>query len=514
MNLVLYGPPGSGKTTVGRIAARQLGSKFVDGDAWIEARWGRPVPDYFAAGEEALFRQREAEAYRTLAAENGLVLAPGGGALLNPHLRAALECTGVLICLRASFDTLVARLENGNTPRPLLADDLRGKLAALLREREPLYRSFAIQVPTDGQAPAGVAAEATARFQDASRHTRFELGPTSALYGTGLLADLPALMADRGLHKPTIVIADEAVASLHGETICRALGAALITFPSGEANKNLASVQALYGQCVHNGLERGGSLVALGGGVAGDMVGFVAATYMRGVAWANLPTSVLALADAGLGGKVGVDLPEGKNLVGAFHPPALVVGDFDVLKSLPAIEVRCGLAEIIKAGIIGDAALFDDLAAGAMRLETAIVRAAAVKVGVVNADPYEHGERASLNLGHTIGHGVEAASGYRLRHGESVAVGMVAESRLAERLGLAEPGLAERVAGCLRRVGLPERAPGMAPGEIRAAMNSDKKKAGGRLKFALPRCPGEVVWGLEVDETDLMPILEEMTYGA
>jgi shikimate kinase/3-dehydroquinate synthase len=513
MNLVVYGPPGSGKTTVGLLAARQLGREFVDGDAWIEARWGRPVADYFSVGEEALFRAREAEAYRALAARDMLVVAPGGGALLNPHLRAALECTGVVVCLAASLDTLAARIERENTVRPLLDGDPRGKLAALLRERETLYESFATRVQTDAMPPEGVAADVVARFQAASRYTRFELGPTSALFGTGLVAELPALMAARGLRPPHVIIADRAVAALHGETLQNALGAALISFPSGEVNKNLATVQALFGGSVRAGLERGGSIIALGGGVAGDIAGFVAATYMRGVAWANLPTSVLAMADAGLGGKVGVDLPEGKNLVGAFHPPALVVSDFDLLQSLPEIEVRCGMAEIIKAAIIGDAALFEDLAAGALPLAKAIVRAAAVKVGVVNADPYEHGERASLNLGHTIGHGVEAASGYKLRHGEAVAIGLAAESRLAERLALADQGLAERVAAALRRLGLPERAPGMAPSEVRAAMNSDKKKAAGRLKFALPRCPGDVVWGVEVQEPDLMAVLEEMTRG-
>jgi shikimate kinase/3-dehydroquinate synthase len=511
MNLVLYGPPGSGKTTVGRIAARQLGRQFVDGDSWIEARWGRPVADYFSAGDETLFRSREAEAYRSLAAQDGLVVAPGGGALSNPHLRAALECTGVLVCLTATFDTLVGRLERGKTLRPLLAGDLRGKLAALLREREPLYRSFPIRVPTDGLAPDLVAAEAVNRFQAASRYTRFELGPTSALYGSGLFADLPALLADSGLRQPFVVIADDAVAALHGAAVHQVLGAPVISFPAGEANKNLATVQVLYGQCLQAGLERGGAIVVLGGGVAGDMAGFVAATFMRGVAWANLPTSVLAMADAGLGGKVGVDLPEGKNLVGAFHPPALVIADFDVLKTLPEIEVRCGLAEIIKAGLVRDAALFEDLESGSLTLEVALVRAAAVKVGVVNADPYERGERASLNLGHTIGHGLEAASGYRLRHGEAVAIGLVGESRLAERLGLAEQGLAERVAGSLRQVGLPDRAPGMAPAGIRSAMGTDKKKIGGKIKFALPRCPGQVEWGLEVGEPDLMAVLEELT---
>ncbi len=146
-----------------------------------------------------------------------------------------------------------------------------------------------------------------------------------------------------------------------------------------------------------------------------------------------------------------------------------------------------------------------------MPLDIAIVRAAAVKVGVVNADPYEHGERASLNLGHTIGHGVEAASGFRLRHGEAVAIGMVAESRLAERLGLAERGLAEDVAGAVRQAGLPDHASGEAPADIRAAMGTDKKKTGGRLKFALPRCPGQVIWGVDVNETDLMAVLDEVT---
>jgi len=328
-----------------------------------------------------------------------------------------------------------------------------------------------------------------------------------------LLADLPQLLAERGLRPPFVIIADEAVAGLPGDAVARLLDAPLITFPSGEGHKNHATVQDLSGQCLQAGLERGGSIIVLGGGVAGDMGGFVAATFMRGVSWANLPTSLLALADAGLGGKVGVDLPGGKNLVGAFHPAALVVGDFEVLKTLPEAERRCGLAEIIKAGLIRDAALFEGLAAGKLPLETAIVRAAAVKVGVVNADPYEHGERASLNLGHTIGHGVEAASGYRLRHGEAVAIGLLAETRLAERLGLAEAGLAERVAACLRQVGLPERAPGLAPGLVRTAMSSDKKKAGGRLKFALPRCPGEVVWGVEVDDANLMATLEEMTHA-
>jgi 3-dehydroquinate synthetase len=220
------------------------------------------------------------------------------------------------------------------------------------------------------------------------------------------------------------------------------------------------------------------------------------------------------MADAALGGKVGVDLAEGKNLVGAFHPPVLVAADFDTLTTLPTVEVRCGLAEIVKSGLIGDPVLFDRLAAGQMTLEAGIVRAAAVKTGIVNADPFERGERAALNLGHTIGHGVEAASGFALRHGEAIAIGLAAEARLAEQLGLAEPGLAQAIRDCLARLGLPVRCPGLAPDVISDRMRSDKKKSRGRLRFALARRVGDVVWGVELDpagEACLDRILQEIT---
>jgi 3-dehydroquinate synthase len=513
MNLIVYGPPGSGKSTVGRLAARQLGREFVDGDARLEAQWGRAIGDYFAAGDEKQFREREAEIYCALAERDDLVLAPGGGALLNPHLRARLERSGVIVCLMGSLATLAERLERSPTVRPLLAGDLRSRLSALLRERDGLYRSFALQIDTDNRPAPAIAAEAVVRFSEATGQTRFELGPSSAIYGHGLLLRLPELVAHRGLRPVSLVIADETAAALHGAAVAAALSAQVVTFPPGEASKSLSTVQALYTACAGNGLERGGTLAVLGGGVAGDMAGFVAATYMRGVTWVNLPTTVLAMADAALGGKVGVDLPEGKNMVGAFHPPSIIAADFDVLSTLPEIEVRCGLAEILKAGLIGDSGLFDALCQGAIPLERAILRAAAVKVGVVNADPYERGERASLNLGHTIGHGVEAASRYQIKHGEAVAIGLAGETLLAERIGLAESGLASRVAQGLERVGLPQRCPGLAPDAIIDAMQSDKKKVGGKLKYALPRRPGEVVWGQEVEMSLLHTVLVELTHA-
>ncbi len=510
MNLTLYGPPGAGKTTVGQLVAQALGREFVDVDVCLEARWARPVPDYFAAGEQALFRAREAQICRELAARNDLVIAAGGGALLDPHNRAALEGAGLIVCLRAAPAVLLQRIDNG-VVRPLLADDPAGKLARLLAERAPLYDSFAAQVHTDGLTAGEVAAEVAQRLATAD-HVRFELGACSALIGRGLLARLPALLAGKRLQPPYLVITDSHVGPLHGGAVAAAIGAPLTTFPAGEAHKNLDTAAGLYRACLAHNMERGGTVLALGGGVVGDVAGFVAATFMRGVAWVNLPTTVLAMADASLGGKVGVDLPEGKNLVGAFHPPSLIVADTATLDTLPPAEVRGGLAEVIKSGAIGDAALFERLEHGTIELESAIARAAAVKVGIAVSDPYERGERASLNLGHTIGHGVEVASGFRLSHGECVAIGLAAIARLSEDQGVAEAGLTNRIEACLQRAGLPIRCPGLDPAAIRAAMASDKKKARGQLNFVLPRRIGAVVWGQTVEEAALTKILEGMTH--
>ncbi len=512
MNIVLYGPPGVGKTTVGKLIAERLGREFVDGDEWIASRWDRPVPDYFS-GDEALFRAREAEACRKWSARDELVIAPGGGALLNPHSRAALEATGAIFCLTAALDTLLTRL-NGGHVRPLLSGDPAARLSALLREREPLYHSFVLQVSTDARSAESVAASVIATFRDVEGVTRFELGGCSALMGQDVLARLPELLTAKNLRPPFVVISDSEVASLHGDPVSRLLSAPLIQFAAGEAHKTLDTVRELYSGCLAHGLERGGTVLALGGGVVGDVAGFVAATFMRGVRWVNLPTTVLAMADASIGGKVGVDLPEGKNLVGAFHPPTLVVSDLDTLTTLPDPEFFSGFAEVVKAGVIGDPDLLAQIDnRRSISLSKILARAAAVKVGIVNADPYEQGERAKLNLGHTIGHGVEAASGYALRHGESISIGMVAEAHLAEAMGLAESGISRQIAFYLQNSGLPTRSVNLKPETIRALMKVDKKMAGGKLKFTLPKRIGEVVWGIEADEKLLRTVLETITHA-
>jgi 3-dehydroquinate synthase len=251
-------------------------------------------------------------------------------------------------------------------------------------------------------------------------------------------------------------------------------------------------------------VERTSTIVALGGGVTGDLAGFAAATILRGVRWVNVPTTILAMVDSSLGGKTGADLPQGKNLVGAFHPPALVLADPETLASLPEAELVSGMAEVVKHGLIADPGLFELASRPPYAdLGRIVRRGMAVKVRVIEVDPYERGVRAALNLGHTVGHAVEKVSDYKLRHGEAIAIGMVAEARLAEHLGIAESGLAETIAEALSRMALPTAIPvSMDRGAIAQAMQMDKKKAAGVVRFALPVTVGEVVTGVEVTDFD------------
>ena len=303
-----------------------------------------------------------------------------------------------------------------------------------------------------------------------------------------------------------MVVADENTKAYGAAALelLRAAGveARLTLIPAGEAHKHVDTVKGLWGEIIDAGVDRGGTLVAVGGGVVGDLVGFTAATWMRGVRWVGVPTTLLAMVDSSLGGKTGFDLPQGKNLVGAFHPPALVLADTDTLLTLPREELLGGVSESIKHGIIGDPQLFAEFEAGEAEKwdPERVARSMAVKIGTIKTDPYERGVRAALNLGHTIGHALELASGFKLRHGEAVAIGMVKEALLAEKLGIAaEPRLAKRIKTALEKAGLPTSAPSeLDRTAVSGAMRLDKKNRDGNIRFALPVKVGEVRVGVEV----------------
>jgi 3-dehydroquinate synthase len=325
------------------------------------------------------------------------------------------------------------------------------------------------------------------------------------IVGRRLLPQLGALLENGGRESPIAVVSDERVAALYAPVALEALNragqrAALVTIPEGETTKTLATVERLYRAFSGLTLDRGSLVVALGGGVVGDVAGFAAASYLRGIDLVQVPTTLLAQVDASIGGKTGVDLPEGKNLVGAFHQPRLVVADLDLLATLPAAELRSGLAEVIKYGAIAEPELLTELElrrdavvrGEAEALAGLVSRSAAIKAAVVAGDEREAGRRAILNFGHTLGHALEAATGYgEYLHGEAVAIGMVAAARLSVRLTGLAPAAAARLEAVIAACGLPAapRAP-VSTERVLAAARLDKKARGGALRFVLLRAFG------------------------
>ena len=344
--------------------------------------------------------------------------------------------------------------------------------------------------------------------------------------GDGLLDRLGEIVAEATRAHRFAIVTDSNVAPLYAARVRDALSPAdadLYHVPAGESHKTRESWATLTDRMLEDGHGRDSVVVALGGGVIGDLAGFVAATYMRGIPFVQLPTTLLAMVDASVGGKTGVDTPIGKNLVGAFHQPAAVVADTAVLHTLPVAQLRAGLAEALKHGVIADARHFDDaIRAGAAlgkipgsdALADLVARSVAIKADVVARDEREGGVRKTLNFGHTLGHAIEHESGYRLLHGEAVAIGMALEAEIAERIGVAERGVAEQIRSALREMSLPANPPSdLAPPRLLAATRGDKKARGGVVEYALPRCVGAMAgadrgWGIAVPDDVVLAALE------
>ncbi|GAB4537081.1 MAG: bifunctional shikimate kinase/3-dehydroquinate synthase [Anaerolineae bacterium] len=508
-NLVITGFMGTGKSSVGRLVAERMGREFVDSDALIERRAGRTIPEIFEQEGEAGFRALEAQVCQELSAGQGWVVATGGWTLGSPANRAAVEEGGLVVCLHADVPTLIQRL-SGPDGRPMLQEAggtvqaWRTRLETLLVQRQPTYRSFPLHVDTSRLTQDQAARRVLALWQAFAGVDVPDALPVMApdgdyavLIGEGLLERLGPLVNGLGRWTAVALVSDDVVGPLHAGRVAKALEEAGLrvagcTMRAGEAHKTLETVSDLYTQFLAAGLDRSGLVVALGGGVVGDVAGFAAATYMRGLPLVQVPTTLLAMVDSSVGGKTGVDLPAGKNLVGAFKQPRLVVIDPGVLATLPAADFRAGLAEVVKAGVIGSPELFARLEDGRRDLAWIIRQAVAVKVAVVEVDPYEGGRRAVLNLGHTFAHAFERLSNYQLRHGQAVAMGMAAAARLAVNLGHCPPAVGQRIVALLDHLDLPTAPPAYDPQAVWEAMASDKKKRGARLRFVLPLDIGRV----------------------
>ena len=520
-NIVLSGFMGTGKTSVAQEVARRLGRPVVDMDVEIEARAGKAISAIFAEDGEAAFRELEAQLCRELSQQRGLVIATGGGALVSPENRQRMLSSGAVFCLRCSVDQILARLAQAQD-RPLLdVADRRCEIERLLDQRAAAYGAIPRQIDTTSLTVEQVADRVIAEAVSILLPVCTPGGSYSIHVGQGLLARLGELLGETVPGARVAVVTNDTVAAWYLDPALASLRDAgrdpfVCTMPDGEAYKTLDTLAGLYDQFLAGGLDRSGVVLALGGGVTCDVAGYAAATYMRGLPVVQVPTTLLAMVDASVGGKTAVDLPQGKNLVGAFKQPAMVVVDPAVLETLPEGEIASGLAELIKHGVLADEELFSELAQARPASgdwTRWIARSLQVKIDVVEQDPFERGLRAVLNLGHTAGHALEQLSDYRLRHGEGVSMGMVVAARIAVALGMAAETLPEQIAAVLQLHGLPVVCPPYDVDAIWEAMGRDKKKHGKKLRWILPRAVGQVEIVEDVPREVVLGALQETRTG-
>ncbi len=516
-HVALVGLPGAGKSSTGRPLARMLGLPFHDSDVAIAAEHG-PIPDIFARHGEAHFRELERATIARLLAGPPAVLALGGGAFAHPATQALVRRAATSVHLDAPLEVLLARVGDGQK-RPLLAADPRGQLQALAHRRAPAFALADIRIDARGHAETCARAIAQRLAAGPHRATITVGDPAYAVrIGPGLIAGAAAELAALGAQR-ALVVSDAQVAPLHADALLAALAAAgieasLHIIPASEASKGWAELARLADACAAHRLTRADLVVALGGGVVGDLAGLAAATWMRGIRWVQIPTTLLAQVDSSVGGKTAIDIPAGKNLVGAFHNPALVLADTALLATLPVRELACGLAEVVKYGLIDQPHLFAWLESHApavmardpLAVHIAVAESVRAKARIVTDDPTEQGARALLNLGHTFAHALEAETGFgdALRHGEAVALGCCLAFRFSAAEGLCPSADPPRVAAVLAAAGLPTRlgelAHGFSAEALVARMLGDKKMGpGGGLTLILARGIGQAFVARGID---------------
>jgi shikimate kinase/3-dehydroquinate synthase len=502
---------GVGKSSVARALGRKLGARVVDLDAEVESRVGASIASIFAERGEAAFRQIERETVRELGeswggAEQPTVVALGGGTVTDRATRRMLLEQGVLVTLSAPADELAARVGEGRG-RPLLAGSQESPsnvLSRIVAERADAYAECHRWIDTSHRTVDEVADEV--REVAAEQPVVVPLGTRSyrVEVGAGIRDRVGVRACEAASGAQALVVRDEHVARPWGQQIGEALEAVghavdSVTLPPGEEHKNLSSVEAVWDRALELGMGRDGLVVAVGGGVVGDVAGFAASTLLRGVALAQVPTTLLAMVDSSVGGKTGFNRDQGKNLIGTFHQPRFVLCDVETLETLPQPERTAALAEVVKSawlqGPEAVAMLERDAPALVQGDPEATIRAirmaVRLKARVVTADERESGTRMLLNLGHTVGHALEAARGYRgLRHGDAVALGMVAAFRVSRELGIAGPAEQDRVERLLGALGLPTDLDDSLDVRATPYLYADKKRRGGQLHFVVPAGPG------------------------
>jgi shikimate kinase/3-dehydroquinate synthase len=495
--LVFAGFMGAGKSSAAKTVAAELGVQALDSDHEIERELGEPIESWFDRNGEAAFRKLEEEAVLRLLERPDLrVLALGGGSLGSDRVQEALR-RHVVVYLDVDTESAWRRC-GGN--RPLARD--RNRFEQLHEERRPLYERVAnAWLPAAERSTVRSALPALAALARSHAGAKLLWGSSASgeypvFFGHGLVAQNFFFPDGK-----RFVLSDENVAGLHAFA-----GDWQHAIPAGESAKTPAQATSVLSAMAAAGVTRADLLAAVGGGVVGDMGGFCAAVYQRGIRWVGVPTTLVAQVDSAFGGKTGVDLPEGKNYMGVYHQPSAVVVDPDALGTLPPGELAAGYAEVVKTALIAGGRLWARVRRGGEIDDETILGCIQTKLSVVAEDERDSGRRQVLNLGHTIAHAIESATGYaRYRHGEAVALGLLGALRLSER-----PQLRDEVERLLAARGLPTRLNGVTPDEIVPFLERDKKRIGERVPFVLIDQPGVVTPGNELDPSSVEAALREL----
>ena len=514
-NIILTGYMGVGKSTIGKKLAENLSMEFIDMDVALELRIGMSIVDFFSHHGEQEFRQIESELCQELAAQENVVIATGGGTLINLENQSIFteNLENHIVNLQASLNTIRSRItKNEKNKRPLFDSKLKQRY----QTRQPIYLSFPYQIDTENKTINQICNEIDSIFKFTQLNIKTPTNQYPIYIGNHCISNLISWLRKSGFENQTKIclITDSIIQALHAEKVNLQLKNAgydttIISMPSGEEHKNINTVMLLIDKMLQNNFDRHSLIIALGGGIVTDLAGFVAATFMRGIPHIQIPTSLLAMIDASIGGKTGVNLHQGKNLIGAFKQPELVVIDNSFLQTLPQIERINGLAEAIKHGIIASPNLFKFLEESAgdwsflLSDSKWIVETIQVKKEIVEKDPFEKNIRAYLNLGHTAGHAIEKQSNYRLKHGQAVAIGTLIAAQLSLMEGILSLKQYNRIKNLLLSWGLPITI-NLDSQIIYQICQYDKKKHGKSLRWVLPQKIGNVYITNEITDNQAL----------
>ncbi len=506
--IILNGYMGTGKTTLGKAAADKLGCSFYDLDHLIEQEEGKPVREIFSSQGEVHFRRLEAEMLVKVLQRDG-VIALGGGTLTNEHNKEhVMASDSLLIGLCTSVEEIVKRVTKTQASRPLLASDqtsLADHVHRMLKQRRRIYQNYDFQIDTQLTSTDLAATQLASLARLTVKRVVHPDGCYPIVIGRGTLSLIGELIALRKRVKRVFIVSNSIVSALYLQTVKQSLLAQelesdVILIPDGEEGKSLATIQLVYEQLSEMHADRNSLLMALGGGITGDICGFAAATYMRGLPFIQVPTTLVSMVDSSIGGKTGVNLSQGKNLVGSFKQPELVVMDMETLKTLPNHEVLNGFGEFLKHGLIASPELVHTLVNNPQSIEQLVwdenfqellIQSLEVKRQVVQKDPFEENERMKLNFGHTLGHAIEKASNFQVSHGEAVLIGMWFASMLSNRLGFLpenELGLIDQL---YQKYNLPRSLENIDTATLYQYMLQDKKKDGKDVRWVLLHHVGE-----------------------